>query len=337
MISAVFALLLPLQVPAPTGEASPKAEQGIDEAKVPEELVAGPTASAPELQDADFSLRFADHLFRDGDYYRSITEYRKYLFITKGQGDASPRAAMAVGEALMRGEQWDAAGRQLDGVAVRTLDLTLRQGALFAAGRAYLADKRPELAKLRFRLIVQDDTASAALKDDARWWLAWGHFDAGELEVAQALFAAMGTSSVKYKQKAAGMAKAIGGKGDLDMKDPLWAALFSIIPGGGHLYLGQVGTAATAFAWNALFIAAAVHAFLVGDWGVAALLTFAEFGWYSGSLFGAVSGAYRHNRDVVRNWRDSLMLQYGTTRDLPTDDAALAAPPGTMLRFSGTF
>jgi TM2 domain-containing membrane protein YozV len=316
--------------------AKPAVEQAIDETKVPQEATLGADASAEELVAAAFSLRFADHLFNDGDYYRAITEYRKYLFITKGRGPEAPRAAMAIGEALLRGEQLDAAGRQLDGVATRTLDLNLRHGALFGAGRAYLEDKRPELAKPRFRLIVEDEAADAALRDEARWLLAWGHFDAGEIDVAKTLFGAMGTGGA-HAADAAGMAQALGKKDQLDTKDPLLAALFSIVPGGGHVYLGQWGTGATAFLWNAVFIAATIHAFWQGDWGVGAMLAFAELGWYSGSVFGAVSGAYRHNRDVVRNWRDQLMHEYGASRSMPDSSVLNDVAPGSMVRFRGRF
>jgi TM2 domain-containing membrane protein YozV len=328
-------VLAPAADPVAVPGTAPAVEQPIDEANVPTEITGG-VATEEELKEAAFALRFADHLFADGDYYRAITEYRKYLFTTKGRGDQAPRAALAIGEALLRGEQLDAAGRQLDGVATRTLDLQLRHGALFAAGRAYLEDKRPELAKPRFRLVVEDDGAEPELREEARWLLAWGHFDAGEIDVAKTLFAAMGTGG-RHAKDAAGMATALAGKDDLDLKNPMLAAVFSVIPGGGHIYLGQYGTGATAFIWNAVFIAATIHAFWQGDWGVGALLAFAELGWYSGSLFGAVSGAYRHNRDVVRNWRDQLVQEYGASRAIPEATTLSDVAPGTMLRFRGRF
>ncbi len=290
-----------------------------------------------DAREAKLSLRFADHLFGDGDYYRAISEYRRYLFLTKGRAEEAPRAAMAIGEALLRGEQFDAAGRQLDGVATRTPDLVLRRSALFGAARAYLEDGRPELAKPRFRLIVEDPEADAMLVGQSRWLLAWGHFDAGELEKARALFAGIAASDSPYAKDAQGVVDSIDKKGELDTKDPLIAALCSLIPGGGHAYLGQWGTALTALTWNALFIVAAVQAWLTGDWGVAIVLTFAELGWYAGSMFGAIAGTFRHNRDVVMNWRDETIATYGVQRGLPELHTLQDQPPGTLLRFSGSF
>jgi tetratricopeptide (TPR) repeat protein len=305
----------------------------------PSTTTTSPVAPAPAsiLADDRLTLVFADHLFGDGDYYRAIGEYRRYLFLTKGTGPDAPRAAMAIGEALLRGEQWDAAGRQYDGVATRTDDLTLRRGALFAAARAYLEDGRPEMAKPRFRLIANDADADAALRSQSRFLLAWGHFDAGELDKARELFETIALADGPHADNARGLVQAIDQSGSLDAKDPLLAALLSVVPGGGHFYLGQWATGATALTWNALFVFAAVSAWLSGDWGMAVVLTFAELGWYSGSMFGAIAGAYRHNRDAVRNWRDDVLSRYGAERALPELHTVADRPPGSVLRLQGSF
>ena len=317
---------------APVVDASP-------EAGAPLTTPAAASADAGSAVFGDFrlTLRFADHLFVDGDYYRAITEYRRFLFLTKGIGDDAPRAAMAIGEALLRGEQWDAAGRQFDGVATRTDDLALRRDALFGAARAYLEDGRPELAKPRFRLIANDEAADGALRGQSRWLLAWGHFDAGELDRARDLFQAVALAGGPHAASARGVVEAIDQSGTIDAKDPLVAALLSVVPGGGHFYLGQWATGVTALTWNALFVFAAVSAWLSGDWGLATVLTFAELGWYSGSMFGAIAGAYRHNRDAVRNWRDDVLARYGADRALPELHTVAGEPPGSIVRLRGTF
>jgi hypothetical protein len=299
---------------------------------------AAATSEAPSpTWDARLTLQFADHLFFDGDYYRAISEYRRFLFVTKGRGDDASRAALAIGEALLRGEQWDAAGRQFDGVAVRTDDLQLRHAALFGAARAYLEDGRPELAKPRFRLLSADEDAEQQLRLQSRWLLAWGHFDAGELEQARELFAGLAAAGGPHAADARGVVDAIDRKGELPLKDPLVAALLSVVPGGGHFYLGQWATGATALSWNALFVFAAVSAWVAGEWGLAAVLTFAELGWYAGSMFGAIAGAYRHNRDAVRNWRDDVLANHGADRALPELHTLGDAAPGSIVRLRGSF
>lgn len=283
------------------------------------------------------ALRFADHLFLDGDWYRAITEYRRHLYLVKGRGAEAERAAVAIGEALARGEQWDAAGRQLDGVAQRAARLELRHEALYAAGQAYLADGRPELAKPRFRLVVEDNATEPRLRARSKWLLAWGHFDAGELELARRYFQELADAKQEHAAEAATIVQALDAEGSLPIKDPLLAGILSLVPGLGHAYLGQWGVASTSFVWNSLFIFAAVSAWLSGDWAVAVVLSVFELGWYSGGIFGAVAGAYRHNRDAVRNWRDEILANSGTTRLLPEMHEVEGAPPGTLVRFSGKF
>lgn len=284
------------------------------------------------------TLQFADHLFLDGDWYRAITEYRRFLYEVKGRGPEAERAALAIGEALARGEQWDAAGRQLDGVAQRAGNEDLRRAAMFSAGRAYLLDLRPELAKPRFRLLVEDGETEAKLKTQSRWLLAWGHFDAGELTEAREYFQQL--ADVKggpHATEAAGIVKAIDAKDDVELKDPLLAGTLSLVPGLGHFYLGQWGVGTTSLVWNGLFIFAAISAWLSGDIGVAAVLSIFELGWYAGGVFGAVAGAVRHNRDAVKNWKDDVLVNYGATRELPEMHEIAEAPPGTLLRFGGSF
>ncbi len=326
----------PLFVPTDAASGADAATEGADGA-ADANADAPADVAADSSDDSALALRFADHLFGDGDYYRAITEYRRFLWSSKGQGPEAPRAALAIGEALMRGEQWDAAGRQLDGVASRTSNMELRRTALFGAARAYLEDGRPELAKPRFRLLVADEDADKALQQQSRLLLAWGHFDAGELDKARELFQSIALSDSPYAAEAQGVVDAIDKKGTLDTKDPLIAALCSILPGGGHMYLGQWGTGVTALAWNSLFIFAAVSAWLSGDYGVAAVLTFAELGWFSGSMFGAIAGSFRHNRDVVRNWRDETIATHGALRAIPELHQVEDAPPGALIRFRGTF
>ncbi|OGQ12288.1 MAG: hypothetical protein A2138_00055 [Deltaproteobacteria bacterium RBG_16_71_12] len=329
--AAVVAQAPPAAEPAPAPSPAP-ATDDVDAGAADEAPVATLTPDQQAL--AAHTLSYGDHLFLDGDWYRSISEYRRYLYLVRGTGQDAERAAMAIGEALLRGEQWDAAGRQLDGIAQRAGRLELRQQALFGAGRAYLLDQRPELAKPRFRLLVEDGGTEAKLKSEAVWLLAWGHFDAGELTEARAYFQRLVDERDAHAEQAKGVLAALDGYAKLESKDPLLAGALSLIPGLGHVYLGQWGIALTSATWNGLFIFAAVSAWLAGDWGVATVLTLMEVGWYAGGVFGAVAGAYRYNRDAVRNWRDEALASWGQSRELPGLHAVEGALPGTIVRFA---
>jgi len=94
--------------------------------------------------------------------------------------------------------------------------------------------------------------------------------------------------------------------------------------------------ALTSLSWNALFIVAATLAWVQGQWGPAIVLTIFELGWFSGGVFGAISGAYKHNRDAVRNWRDAILAEFGRSREMPDMyefNENKDALPGTRMRF----
>ena len=88
-----------------------------------------------------------------------------------------------------------------------------------------------------------------------------------------------------------------------------------------------------ALVWNGVFIAATVDAAVDADWGQTALFGMLELIWYSGTIYSAVAGAHRFNRDA------SLMVRDGLIRDVRALDddtpwGAGAAEPDVQLNFT---
>ena len=88
--------------------------------------------------------------------------------------------------------------------------------------------------------------------------------------------------------------------------------LNAIIPGSGFLYLGQPGSAATSFALNTLFIAAAIHFFNKGNVAAGIITTSFEAGWYFGGIYGAKQNAKLYNERI---WEQEA-CQYMTKEKL---------------------
>jgi hypothetical protein len=108
----------------------------------------------------------------------------------------------------------------------------------------------------------------------------------------------------------------------LPEKSPVLAGLLSVIPGLGHVYLEEYGIAVTALAWNGLFGYATWDTFQKGYHGAGTLLAALTLLWYSGTVYGAVSGAERYNRDARLNQLDAL--DRGAGLDIPFPDPAVA-------------
>ena len=163
---------------------------------------------------------------------------------------------------------------------------------------------------------------------------------AGELDEAYRYFGEIAESGGRHADSAKGAAQALLDRDGIEEKDPIIAGALSIVPGLGHFYLGRWGVGVTSMAWNGLFLAATIHAWITGAWGIALVLTLFEVGWYAGGLFGAVAGAYKFNRDAVRNWRDEILSSYAEDRELPDTfvfEHRTDALPGTLIRFGGKF
>jgi TM2 domain-containing membrane protein YozV len=313
-------------VAAPPVEAAPAPVAAAPAAAVEPEPASVGEAGAPSED-----LAFGDHLFDDGDYYRAVTEYRRYLFRTRGKGTDSPRVALAIGEAYLRGAQYEAAALQFESVADRRTDALGNAVANLGAARAYLLDDRPLLARPRVRRLFQNAEAEPVLRSEAALLLGISYLQAENFPKARSIFEDPKLSTGPRSPLAKALVNAIVQRERLPQKNPLLAFLLALVPGLGHFYLGQFAVGLTAAMWNGLFMLGALDAWVQRSWGVAIILTLLELTFYGGSIFGSVSGAFKYNRDQELNWKDSVRAQYEAILKLP--DPTLGTQPGALLRF----
>ena len=106
----------------------------------------------------------------------------------------------------------------------------------------------------------------------------------------------------------------------IPQKSPGLAGALSIIPGLGHIYIGEYSNALMAAVWNGIFIYGLVDSILSGRYGQAAVIGLLESIWYGGTIFGAVAGAHRYNRDAFR------IVESGLRRDI---DSLIEPEPWT--------
>lgn len=285
-----------------------------------------PTLTLPPATLASVTLGYADHLFADGDYYRAIGEYRRYLYLTRGQGSASARVAMAIGEAYLRGGQLDAATSQFESVAEHAQDPELRGMALLSAGRAALNNEKPLIAAARLAEARALSDINPAIADEATYLLGWARFARKDWNGARGAFYTVSQSDSPRVAEAKKLVKRLDTRGEFKKKDPLTAGALSLIPGLGHMYLGQWNVGIAALSWNALFTFATIWSVATGEWGVAAVLGVFELSWFSGTMFGALNGAFRHNRDVEQNWIDELTGTFSRSQRLASIRKAQGLP-----------
>ncbi len=273
-----------------------------------------PSAGEDPAADVPPALRFAEHLYSERDFYRAITEYKRFLFEHPDSGRAG-WVRLRIGQSYLAGRKYEAARALFAGLRDSAPDGELRGAAALA--RSFYLDGR-----LQQSLGVLEDllpASSDASFHGAAWYLAGcAHLRAGSLDSARAAFGLIRANHDLAERAGLLLARIHEGE-DLPEKSPALAGLLSIVPGMGHFYLEEYSTGLTALAWNGMFGYATYEAFRHRKWGVGVLLAALELLWYSGTIYGAVSGAERHNRDAVFNYIDTLDRLAGLDVDFPDD------------------
>ncbi|KFE71055.1 tetratricopeptide repeat protein [Hyalangium minutum] len=277
-------------------------------------LLALVLAGAP---DAEQQLGFARALDTEGDYYRAIGEYKRFLYLYP-DSPLADEARLAIGRAYVHGEQPDAAEAHF--LSLAELSPEWRARTQLEVGWARYASGRSQAAILSLRSFLRwNDAQPPADTDRARYLLGWALLaeDRGE----EALDAFASVSSLPEKGP---LTQAARSWPSLPRKSPLLAGLLSIVPGAGHLYIGEPLTGLAALGWNGLFSFALYESIRRDQVGVAVLLGALEMIWYTGTIFGAVSGAQKYNRDVRLQALDGLRARF--------NDRPVSWPPSPVSR-----
>ncbi len=266
-------------------------------------------------------LGFAEHLYAERDHYRAITEYKRFLYTHPDSG-LQGWVRLRIGQSYLAGGRLPAAQAQFARLRRQAADRPLSSLATFSLARAYYLDGRHQQAIGLLDGLLADQLDWHLT--GAGWFLSGcAHLRSGELAAARRALERIGAGH-ELAERAVRLIGRLDLAEDLPSKSPLAAGLLSVVPGLGHFYLEQYSVGLTALAWNGLFGYAAYEAFRHRRWGVGALLATLELLWYSGTVYGAVSGAERYNRDAVLNYLDGLDEEIGLDTAYPPDDAVHA-------------
>ena len=125
------------------------------------------------LADAEQVLRFADALFHEGDYFRAITEYKRFLFLAPTHPRAEP-VQLQIGLAYLRGQQWEDARRTFQALAQRYPDAEVGMEAAFLVGETAYLQGEYARAIDDFRSLAERRGGSPAAQK-ARYRLGWSY------------------------------------------------------------------------------------------------------------------------------------------------------------------
>ena len=282
---------------------------------------AEPTSGGPE-QVYGFGL----HLFQLGDYYRAVTELKRFtlLFPRHRQHDA---AQILIGLALQNDAAYDDAMAHFQWLSQFNGESHAAQVGSFKLAEIPFSQGQYRLSADNWQRFLNVAPQGALARRAAyllglSWWLdgqfteasgAWSLLPDGDPLSERA-----STLQVEARQ----LAPAVH-------KSPAAAGILSgVLPGAGHLYIGKPLQALTAFLLNGLFLAGAAFAVHEGLEGTAAILLFFETGWYLGTINSATAGAREFNRRQRKAAADRLLANYS----LPPLDLEQLQRPALGLR-----
>lgn len=260
------------------------------------------------------SLQFAESLALEGDHYRAITEYKRFIFHNP-ESPQLPKARLAIAFSLLSGKRWAEADSSLE-----TLFALHPQSAEALEGRRVYADSAYErgdfnLARERFR-ILQKYLANEQTINYCNFRIGWTFLEQDNPKQASYSFNLL-PQGQRDQLKAD-----LEGYLELEQKSPqLAGTLSALLPGAGQLYTGRPRQAAVSFLLNGAFILGAIEAFNNDNYAVGGILLFFETGWYGGNIYNAVNNAHKYNRrvkhDYLQQMRSHTNLQLGMLKNTP--------------------
>ncbi|HOI17779.1 MAG TPA: tetratricopeptide repeat protein [Geobacteraceae bacterium] len=255
----------------------------------------------------EVQLRLGDAFLEEGEYYRAITEYKKFriLFPSSVKGDY---ALFRTGIAFYLGAEYADAVRSFGVLRESRPDSGYADASLFFEGLSRWRKKDYTGAAENFDLLIRRD-APSPFAPRAHAAKALLEVDRGDITAARGdlegfLVAYPGHPGEARVREALPLLREYE---DLPEKSELLAGILSaILPGSGYVYAGRYGDGLTAFLLNGLFIAgtvAAVH----NEWYPAAGLSGGiGLPFYLGNIYGSANAAKRWNINVRRELRGRI-------------------------------
>ncbi len=244
-------------------------------------------ALAPALSSATppaSRLTLASDLLETGDFARSALEYRRLAADLEPGDSQLPDLYLAAADAYRREESWERLGKMLD----KAED----DGAGGSAPLLFLRIQQAEGTRDWFSAGDYAVELAEAAKDDERLVRYARRTAAADFLRANAVDDAK-TALEGDPDRAAAIDHYLAGHD----KSPTLGGFLGIVPGLGYAYSGEYGNALRSLFLNGLFGWAMFATAEDDQWALFSVATFFELTWYTGSIYGGIDAAHRHNRE----------------------------------------
>jgi tetratricopeptide (TPR) repeat protein len=268
-------------------------------------------ASEVQMAESERQFLFAESLFKEKDFQRAITEYKRFIFLFPEDINAE-RSAFKVAECYYRGAKWQEAIEAFNRFLAIYTSSSLTTEAQYIRGLAQIELGHYNDALSSFHDIIKSGTTE--YEDKAKYQSAMVMLKREDwLRARQMFLEVPRTSSLAVSSRS--FASGLEHINDIPEKSPAVAGgLAAIMPGVGHVYTERYRDAVVAFLLNGSFIWAAVELFKYDNNITGGIVTFIELGWYTGNIYSAVGSAHKYNRraktDFIQRLRDAAYVSW---------------------------
>lgn len=246
---------------------------------------------------------FAESLFVEGDYYRSITEFKRFIFFSP-QDKLVEKATFRIAECFFKAKKWTEAVDAFSEFNIKYPLSPMAMEALYFKALSEKALKRHNSALSTFHELIS--VKSLKYYDKAIYHTALIFLEMEEWQKARQTFSIVPENSSLFSSSRS-MSSGLEHIDDIPQKSPAAAGtLAAILPGSGHLYTERYRDAILAFLLNGAFIWAGIELFKHDNPVAGSIVTFFELGWYTGNIYSAVSSAHKYNKRVKEEFIQHL-------------------------------
>jgi outer membrane protein assembly factor BamD (BamD/ComL family)/TM2 domain-containing membrane protein YozV len=256
-------------------------------------------ASNEQIVLADKQFAYAESLFAEGDYFRAITEYKRFSFFFPNN-KLVEKSSFKIAECFFRAKRWQEAIDALTSFTGRYPQSLLLPEALYLKGICEKKMKRWYNALSTFNEIII--SKSNEFIDKAIYQSVVIYIEMDDLNKARQTLSLISPNS-HLSESVKTISTGLDIVHTLPEKSPSLAGAFSaILPGAGLLYTERPMDALVAFLLNSTFICAAIELFQHDNYVAGGIVTFFEIGWYTGTIYSSVNSAHKYNKRMKDNF-----------------------------------
>jgi len=254
-------------------------------------------------------LKVADAFLEEGEYYRAVTEYKRFLILFP-DSERADYAHFKTGLACYQGEEFETAAKSFRYVHERFGDSAYAPQACYLEGLTYWKNRQFGAARNALETVVraypQSESAPLALIAAAMLALEQDYLTTSRRSL-QTLAGSYPEHPVAPKTSQA--LKLLDQYETLPRKSEVLAGLMSaLVPGSGYFYAEHYGDGITAFVINALAIAGIVTAAGQENYAVAGIVGGVGLPFYFGNIYGSANAAKKWNLAIRKELRNQLEL-----------------------------